>query len=133
MFAEGCEYNLVPSLSDEDFDSMRVVMGGIHWGYIPESRLPSSDRGKRTHGRLCQHENFARTAKECCDFPNLQVKSSNAGEILEQEGNAFPPKQSVVRDVAGDLCNGFSTWAAEHHLHTITSDAGWFKLSSIAD
>ena len=130
---EGCEYNLIPSLSDKEFSAMKTVMGGIHWGYIPENKLPSSSRGNATHSRLCQHENFARTAKECCDFPDLPVISAIAGEVLVEDGNAFPPKQSVVRDVAGELCSDFDSWARLHHLHSITSDAGWFKLTSIAD
>jgi len=131
---EGCEYNLIPSLSDADFDSISTVMGGVHWGYIPEHKKPSSKRAKETHQRLCRHENFARTAKECCGFLDLPVISSTPGEILVQEGQqGFPPKAGTVTDVAGELCNDFDEWAAVNKLYDIESDWGWFQISSMAD
>jgi FkbM family methyltransferase len=130
---EGCEYNLIPSLSEDAYDAISTVMGGVHWGYIPQHKKPSSQRAKETHERLCRHENFARTAKECCGFPDLAVVSSVPGEVLVQEGDGFPPKAGTVRDVAGDLCVNFDAWAAENHLFDIESDWGWFQISSMAD
>jgi FkbM family methyltransferase len=130
---EGCEYNLIPSLSEEDYDAISTVMGGVHWGYIPLHKKPSSQRAKETHERLCRHENFARTAKECCGFPELAVVSSTPGEALVREGPDFPPKAGTVRDVAGELCNDFDTWAAVNHLNDIESDWGWFQISSMAE
>jgi FkbM family methyltransferase len=134
---EGCEYNLIPSLSEDDYDAISTVMGGLHWGYIPAHKKPSSQRAKETHERLCRHENFARTAKECCGFPDLPVISSAPGEVLVQEQkhgrNDFPLKPGTVRDVAGELCDGFDEWAAGNHLYDIESDWGWFQISSMAE
>lgn len=130
---EGCEYNLIPSLSEKDYDAISTVMGGVHWGYIPQHKKPSSTRAKQTHERLCRHENFARTAKECCGFPDLAVISSAPGEVLVQEGKGFPPKQGTVKDVAGELCDGFDQWAADNHLYDVESDWGWFQISSMAE
>lgn len=130
---QGCEYNLIPSLSDAEFEAFKTVMGSIHWGYIPVHKLPSSNRGKETHSRLCRHENFARSAKECCDFPDVNVLSSVPGEVLVAEEEIFPPKAITVKDVAGDLCIDFDKWVKEHHLHTIDNDWGWFQLTSVAD
>jgi FkbM family methyltransferase len=131
---EGCEYNLIPALSEEEFESIPAVMGGLHWGYIPVKKLPSSERGSTTHSRLCTHENIARTAKECCAFPDLQVKSSVPGELLVQDhgGERFPPKSSTVLDVAGELCDEFDQWAKDHFLNDIDGDWGWFELTSQA-
>lgn len=126
---EGCEYNLLPGLTEEEFDAIPTVMGGVHWGYIPTTKLPSSERGKTTHERLCQHENIARTAKECCAFPNLAVKSSVPGEILVREKDNT---SITVADVAGVLCNDFEEWAAEHYLNDIPTDWGWMQLTSQA-
>ena len=131
---EGCEYNMIPALTDKEFDDIQTVMGRIHWGYIPLHKKPSSKRGRLTHQRLCSHENFARNAKECCDFPDLAVKSSNQGEKLVREG---PPgsidKDATVKDVAGDLCNDFDVWAISNNLTSIENDFGWFEISSMAD
>lgn len=93
---EGCEYNLIPALTDDEFQSMATVMGGMHWGYIPVDSLPSSERGKATHERLCQHENFAATAIECCAFPDLPVTSSVAGEVLVKDVDVFPPRVRLL-------------------------------------
>jgi FkbM family methyltransferase len=136
---EGCEYNLIPSLSTEEFDAIATVMGNVHWGYIPTTKLPSSTRGKTTHERLCQHENIARTVKECCAFPNLPVKSSVPGEVLQRDvephlkGGLSPHDNSAtVSDVAGDLCDDFAQWALDHYLNDIKDDWGWFELTSQA-
>lgn len=133
VHCEGCEYNLIPSLTATEFDAIRTVMGSVHWGYIPEHKLPSSSRAKITHERLCKHENFARGVKECCAFPNLPVLSSVPGEVLVQDSKKFPPQDVTVKDVAGSLCDNFDTWAAEHHLYDIESDWGWFQISSMAE
>jgi FkbM family methyltransferase len=126
---EGCEYNLLPALSEEEFEAIPTVMGGVHWGYIPTTKLPSSTRGKTTHERLCQHENIARTAKECCAFPKLEVKSSVPGEILVREQDN---KSITVADVAGDLCLDFAQWALDHYLYDVRNDWGWMELTSQA-
>lgn len=130
----GCEYNLIPSMSNSEFDYITTVMGGLHWGYIPKSKLPSSMRGKETHERLCRHENFASTAKECCEFPNMEVISSLSGTVLvENEGIDGPiGRAGKVRDVAGDLCNDYAQWAVEKRIHDIPSDWGWFQLTATA-
>jgi hypothetical protein len=135
-------------MSDEEFRSVETIMGTIHWGYIPHSKLPSSKRGRETHYRMCQHEAVARTVKECCAFPDLAVKSSVPGEALvlaDEEDSAprtegggggkrerFPPKEVTVRDVAGVLCNGFEEWKVQHHLDDVDSDWGWFRITSTA-
>lgn len=133
MDCGACEYNFIPALTDEEFDSIHTVMGGLHWGYIPESRLPSSKRARETHQRLCQHENFAKTAKECCDVPDLSVKSSYPGQILVHDNGGHLPKAGTVGDVAGDFCDDFAQWAKEKHLHDIPNDYGWFQIASVAD
>jgi hypothetical protein len=109
------------------------VLGSVHWGYMPEHKLPSSKRGAKTHERLCKHENFARTVKECCAFPDLEVISSVPGEVLVQDAKQWPPKSSTIRDVAGALCDNFNAWAKEHHLYDIDTDWGWFQISAMAD
>jgi FkbM family methyltransferase len=134
---EGCEYNLIPALSEAEFEAIPTVMGAVHWGYIPFSKLPSSARAKTTHERLCGHENIARETKECCAFPDLPVKSSVPGEVLVRDqgsnNNPLLNQPSTVSDVTVDgLCDGFSTWAAEHYLYDIQEDWGWFELSSQA-
>ena len=128
-----CEYNLVPSMSDEEFESITTVMGGVHWGYIPKVKKPSSERGKATHERLCKHENFARTSKECCEFPDMEVISSYPGQVLYQEN----PKKSIgsagtVGDVS-ELCADYDEWALANHVHDIDSDWGWFLLTPSAE
>lgn len=134
---QGCEYNLIPALTEAEFEAIPTVMGAVHWGYIPTNKLPSSARAKITHERLCQHENIARVTKECCAFPDLPVKSSVPGEILVRDhgnkANSLLDQQSTVSDVAADgLCSDFSSWAAEHFLYDVKDDWGWFELSSQA-
>jgi FkbM family methyltransferase len=130
----GCEYNLIPALTDEEFDAIPTVLGGVHWGYIPTSKLPSSQRAKTTHERLCRHESVARTTKECCAFPDMAVQSSVPGEILVQDNNKGGlDKPSTVMDVVMDgLCDDFDTWAKETHLYSVQDDWGWFELTSRA-
>mmetsp|Transcript_506 Transcript_506/g.1272 ORF Transcript_506/g.1272 Transcript_506/m.1272 type:complete len:641 (+) Transcript_506:121-2043(+) len=135
---EGCEYNLIPALTEEEFDSTPVVLGAVHWGYISPKKLPSSDRAKLTHERMCQHENIAKTTKECCAFPDLHVKSSVPGEVLVKEQTDDRkmhgvPNFSTVTDVIADgLCDDFDKWAEEKFLFDIKEDWGWFELSSEA-
>ena len=126
---EGCEYNLVPALKEAEFSAISTVLGQLHWGYIPALQLPSSKRAEDTHKRLCQHEDFARTAIECCAFPDLQVKSRSSGEILVLENNrdAFPEVPATVKDLAGGLCDRFEAWAEEHSIFNVESDWGWFQ------
>jgi FkbM family methyltransferase len=114
---EGCEYDLVPSLTEADFDAIDIVLGELHWGYIPSEKLPSSDRGRKTHERLCRHEAFARDKIECCAFPDLEV-------------DTLVDTASTVKELSGSLCDGFDTWAEEHHLNDIPDDVGWFELSA---
>lgn len=123
---EGCEYNLIPALNEPDFSGISTVLGQMHWSYIPTLQKPSSQRAKDTHKRLCQHEDFARTAMECCAFPDMPVKSRQSGEILVIDGS-FPEKQATVRYLAGKLCDGFDAWADQHDLFNIESDWGWFQ------
>jgi FkbM family methyltransferase len=130
----GCEYNLIPALTDEEFDAIPTVLGGVHWGYIPTSKLPSSQRAKTTHERLCRHESVARTTKECCAFPDMAVQSSVPGEILVNDNDKGGlDKPSTVMDVIMDgLCDDFDTWAKKTHLFTVQDDWGWFELTSRA-
>jgi hypothetical protein len=61
------------------------------------------------------------------------VKSSVPGEVLVKEDKGFPPRESTVTDVINDgLCDDFSTWAADHFLHDVQDDWGWFELTSQA-
>ena len=107
-------------------------MGEMHWGYIPQHKLPSSKRGQITHDRLCQHENFARTAKECCGNLQLTVKSAFPGEVLIQEGQDVT-HSATVGDVVGDtLCTDFDSWKEEHDLYNVENDFGWFEMTSVA-
>ncbi|KAL7573132.1 hypothetical protein ACA910_018803 [Epithemia clementina (nom. ined.)] len=130
-----CEYNLIPSMTETEFDSITTVMGSVHWGYIPKSKLPSSTRGRETHERLCKHKSFACTAKECCQFPNMEViRSSQPDHILVQheDHDRAIARAGTVADVAGKLCHGYADWATEKHMNDITSDWGWFQLTSSA-
>jgi FkbM family methyltransferase len=131
---QGCEYNLIPALSEEEFDAIPNVMGGVHWGYIPMSKLPSSDRGMQTHERLCQHENIAKTTKECCSFLDTPVKSNAPGEVLYRDKGKDKPAEAVtVSDIIQEgLCADFEKWAKDHFVHAIKDDFGWFELSSQA-
>ena len=106
-------------------------MGELHWGYIPEHKLPSSKRGQLTHDRLCQHENFARTAKECCGNLDMPVRSFNPGEVLYREDS--PSEVATVKDLIDEgLCDDFPEWVQEHHFYEIENDYGWFEISSVA-
>jgi FkbM family methyltransferase len=130
----GCEYNLIPALSDKEFDAIPTVMGGVHWGYIPISKLPSSTRAKTTHERLCRHENVAKRTKECCAFPDMPVQSSVPGEILVNDstkGGLEKPAR-VIDVIMPGLCDDFDTWAKENLLFSVKDDWGWFQLSSSA-
>ena len=130
---QGCEYNVIPALTEKEYEEIPTVMGGVHWGYITSNKLPSSARGKATHERLCGHENIAKSTKECCAFPDLPVKSSVPGEVLQKDNKGFPPSESTVSDVIDEkLCDDFSTWSKEHNLYDIPDDFGWFELSSQA-
>jgi FkbM family methyltransferase len=131
---QGCEYNLIPALKEEEFDAIPNVMGSVHWGYIPLSKLPSSQRGKATHDRLCQHETIATTTKECCGSLDVGVKSNVPGEVLYRD-NGEDGRQEVVTvsDIIQEgLCDDYTTWAAEHYVTAIKDDWGWFELSSQA-
>jgi hypothetical protein len=130
---EGCEYNLIPALSDMDFEAIRVVLGQVHWGDIPTMKLPSSKRAQATHERLCRHENFARSSIECCAFPDVIVQSSFSGEVLVVDSEQFPPVSSTVKDVAGTLCKGFAEWAQVHNLFNVEADWGWLQSSSMKE
>ena len=134
MDCQGCEYNMIPPMSDEEFEQIPTVMGNVHWGYINPTKLPSSKRGNITHKRLCQHENIARGTKECCAFLDMPVKSSVPGEVLQKhDSKEFPPRESTVSDVISDgLCDDFSTWKKEHYLDDVTNDFNWVELSSKA-
>lgn len=129
---EGCEYNLIPSLKDPDYESIDTVMGEIHWGYIPLHKLPSSKRGQITHDRLCQHENFARTAKECCGNLQLHVRSAVPGEVLIQDGTDSMNPATVEDIIQDGMCADFDTWKEEHHFYDIENDFGWFEMTSTA-
>lgn len=131
---QGCEYSMIPEMTEEEFEQIPTVTGQVHWGYIQTTKLPSSKRGKTTHQRLCGHENIARDTKECCAFPDLPVKSSIPGEVLEKsDAKEFPAPQITVSDVIADnLCDDFSTWTAEHLLNNVNDDFAWFELSSQA-
>lgn len=130
---EGCEYNLIPSMTQDEFEAIGTVLGAVHWGYIPDHKKPSSKRAHETHQRLCSHENYARAAKECCAFLDLPVVSSVQDQVIVQDTSVFPPKSGTVRDVAGGLCDDFASWKEEHSLDDIESDFGWFQLTSMAD
>jgi FkbM family methyltransferase len=131
---QGCEYNMVPNLIEEEFKDIPTVMGNVHWGYIKPSKLPSSTRGRTTHQFLCGHENIARGTKECCAFLDLPVKSSVPGEVLQKtDSKGGPPRESTVSDVIADgLCDDFSTWKRDHYLDEVPDDFNWFELSSQA-
>ncbi len=131
---QGCEYSMIPELTEEEFEEIPTVTGKLHWGYIQPKKLPSSKRGKTAHQRLCGHENIARDTKECCAFPDLPVKSSIPGEVLEKsDSKEFPAPHITVSDVIADnLCDDFSTWMTEHLLNDVNDDFAWFELSSQA-
>jgi hypothetical protein len=124
---------LIEGMTDMEFESIRVVLGQLHWGDIPTMKLPSSKRAQVTHERLCRHENFARSSIECCAFPDLTVQSSFSGEVLVVDSEQFPPISSTVKDVAGTLCHCFAEWAQVHNLFSVESDWGWLQSSSMKE
>ena len=128
---EGCEYNLIPVLSDEEFfEDIRSCIGELHWSYIPTFKRPSSKTAATTHGRLCQHEDFANQAIECCAFPDAQVKATLSGEVLVHEDNVL--EKVTVADLIGQtLCPTFQTWAAEHNLFSVDSDWAWLQVNAM--
>ncbi|KAL3942525.1 MAG: hypothetical protein SGBAC_003301 [Bacillariaceae sp.] len=136
----GCEYNLIPALTETEFEAIPTIMGGVHWGYIPTSKLQSSERAKLTHQRLCSHENVAHRTKECCAFPDMEVQSSVPGEILVKDetsksgkkDNTFKKQSTVMDVIMNGLCDNFDKWAEDHHLYTVPDDWGWFELTSRA-
>jgi hypothetical protein len=95
----GCEYNLIPSLSEYEFrHSIKTIVGSINWGYIPLHHLPSSNRGNITHYRLCHHESFARKSIECCQYPSIQVISSVQDELLILEKDSGSGNKNHITD-----------------------------------
>eukprot|EP00550_Attheya_septentrionalis_P000433 CAMPEP_0198293854 /NCGR_PEP_ID=MMETSP1449-20131203/19220_1 /TAXON_ID=420275 /ORGANISM="Attheya septentrionalis, Strain CCMP2084" /LENGTH=524 /DNA_ID=CAMNT_0043993597 /DNA_START=53 /DNA_END=1627 /DNA_ORIENTATION=+ len=121
---QGCEYNLIPSLSEKEFDDIPTIIGNVHWGYIPADKLPSSKRAKSTHERLCQHKLIAMGTRECCAFPNLKVHNGFKKSAI--------PK--TVSDVIQDgLCDSFSSWAETKSLYTVDDDGGWVELTSMSE
>lgn len=131
---QGCEYNMIPEMSTEEFEEIPTVTGQVHWGYIQSNKLPSSRRGSITHERLCGHENIARSTKECCAFPDTPVKSSTPGEVLEKnDDKEFLPREITVSDVIADkLCDDFEEWTTKHLLNDVNDDFNWYELSSHA-
>jgi hypothetical protein len=124
---EGCEYNAIPDMSEEESDAITVMVGEIHWGYIPPQKLPSSARGEITHRRMCRHENFARQAKECCAFPKMAVDRGLKGTVW---GNGVGVGNVTVAMVAGKLCDHFGAWAAMKRLWDVKDDSGWLSNAS---
>eukprot|EP00986_Skeletonema_menzelii_P019728 scaffold29022_cov148-Skeletonema_menzelii.AAC.5 len=143
---EGCEYNLIPSMHEASFKSIRLILGRTNWGFIPVSKKPSSERAENTHKRLCTHYNFAKRCKECCDFPTLPVRprlqSATVEDTVEDEtgfgevevgdetDNSSITSESTVADIAGSMCDGFDVWAEENHLHDVPDDYGWNEMSA---
>lgn len=99
---EGCEYNVIPDLTEEEFNSVHTMIGEIHYGFIPTDRAPSKQRAKTTHQRLCRHSNFVQFAKECCMFPNEKILHENI-PIREAPGYA-------------SLCGDFAQWSGKGQL-----------------
>jgi hypothetical protein len=129
---EGCEYNLIPALSDQEFQTISSILGELHWSYIPRLKRPSSERAKKTHGRLCGHEDFAKDAIECCDFLHTPVRATVSGEVLVRDTDHQPPQLVTVEDLIGEShCPGFAKWAADKDLFNIESDWAWFQVDSL--
>ena len=132
-FSQCSRCSLIPALKDDEFESIDTVMGEMHWGYIPLHKKPSTERGRITHDRLCQHENFARTAKECCGNLQLKVRSALPGEVLVRDGKDTT-NSATVEDLIGDgFCNDFEDWKERNQLYEIENDFGWFEMTSTAD
>jgi len=120
---EGCEYDLIPSLTDADFHRVGIMIGSMHWGFIPYEKKPSSERARLTHEKLCRHQTFVNTAKECCAFPDQKV--TNGFSWSDDEA-------TTVSELAGEFCDGFEDWAATNHLFDIDNNFGWLELSAEA-
>ena len=129
---EGCEYNLIPSMHETEFNSIGLILGRTNWGYIPAIKKPSSQRAKDTHQRVCQHYNFAKRCKECCDFPSLLVKHRISTKPELEGGDGGSPGEHTIAEVAGALCNDFESWAKESKLRDIPDDYGWNEMSAFA-
>jgi hypothetical protein len=129
---EGCEYNLIPSMHETTFNSIGLILGRTNWGYIPKIKKPSSKRARETHQRVCQHYNFAKRCKECCDFTSLSVKHRISSKLESEGGNADSTGDHTVAEVAGALCNDFESWAKESNLRDIPDDYGWNEMSAFA-
>lgn len=100
-------------------------------GYIPTIKKPSSQRAKETHQRVCSHYNFAKRCKECCDTPSLVVKPRLHDEN-EPSDESKGIGETLVAEVAGDLCTSFDEWAKENALHDVPDDYGWNDMSPAA-
>jgi len=120
---EGCEYNVIPDMSDKEFDAFDIAVGEVHWGYIPKVKKPSSKRGKMTHKKLCRHENFARQAMECCAFGDMIVDH----DLGMQKNNKT---YKTVRELSGKLCDSFEKWAKDKNLIDIPDDSNWLDRKS---
>lgn len=76
---EGCEYAVIPALTEPEFLRIDDMIGEIHWGYIGEANRPSLAVAHMTHHRMCQFKNFVDLALECCmyaDRPNLPAPTA---------------------------------------------------------
>ena len=109
-------------MSEQEFTSYTTMIGttGVHWGYIPVDKLPSSRRAEQTHQRLCQHYDYARQCIECCAFPQLTTVQLDAKTKM------------TVQQASGDLCQGFDAFAQEKLLFASNDDYGWTELSSMS-
>lgn len=115
---EGCEYNVVPDLQQDELDAMDTIIGEIHFGFIPTERAPSKARTEITHRRLCQHANFVQFAKECCQFPDQIVKHLN---LSFRETNWYQ-----------GLCHDFAQWSANNHLVQDRDDeTAWKNIGKV--
>ena len=113
------------SEKEQSFYTHMIGTTGVHWGYIPVDKLPSSKRAETTHKVLCGHFDYARQCMECCAFPTLRVKGMRYehGDDTEQ----------TVQDVSGELCRGFDKFAESKLLFASNDDYGWMELSSMSD
>lgn len=76
---EGCEYAVIPALTEPEFLRIDDMIGEIHWGYIGEANRPTLAVAHTTHHRMCQFKNFVDLALECCmyaDRPNLPAPTA---------------------------------------------------------
>ncbi len=55
MDCEGCEYDVVPAMTEEDMAGVRAMVGEAHFGSMKRSgrRVPPTDRVRLTHQRMC--------------------------------------------------------------------------------